>query len=224
MNRVLQPKTIFSFENNDNFNTESTVKVTPPSKTKRRKINGDAPRASWKHPAILRLIYHYKENIHIMNGNLKRHEEVWQDISDALVKQGYNFSHLQCEDKWKYKKLYVDTIDKNKQSGTPENTCPYFNEFDEIYGKSHSVNPPALASNRALTNSPTSEISTVSVSDSDEKESIAKKKKSRNSKQLDLWTDIFRNGTAKVSRKIIGFAKKQMQTQNALLAKILEKL
>lgn len=45
MNRVLQPKTIFSFENNDNFNTESTVKVTPPSKTKRRKINGDAPRS-----------------------------------------------------------------------------------------------------------------------------------------------------------------------------------
>lgn len=71
-----------------------------------------------------------------MNSNFKRHEEVWQDISDALIKEGYNFSHLQCEDKWKYlKKLYVNTVDKNKQSGTSENTCPYFKEFDEIYGR-----------------------------------------------------------------------------------------
>lgn len=51
--------------------------------------------ALWKHPAILHLIHHYKENMHIINGNFKRHEEVWQDISDALVKERYNFSHLQ---------------------------------------------------------------------------------------------------------------------------------
>lgn len=185
--------------------------------------------ALWKHPAILHLIHHYKENMHIINGNFKRHEEVWQDISDALVKEGYNFSHLQCKDKLKYhKKLYVDTIDKNKQSGTSENTCPYFNKFDEIYSKSHSVNPPAFASNRALTNSPTvSEI----VSDSDEQEPIAKKKKSRNSKQLDLWTDIFRNDALtreearqKRLEELLALQREQMQTQNVLLAKILEKL
>jgi len=68
------------------------------------------------------LIHHYKANMHVMNSNSKRHEEVWQDISDALAKEGYYFSHLQCEDKWKYlKKLYVDTVDKNKESGTAEN-------------------------------------------------------------------------------------------------------
>jgi len=103
----------------------------------------------------------YKANMHVMNSNSKRHEEVWQDISDALAKEGYYFSHLQCEDKWKYlKKLYVDTVDKNKESGIAENTYSYFKEFHEIYGKSHSVNPPALASNRTVTN--ISEISSDS--------------------------------------------------------------
>lgn len=164
-----------------------------------------------------------------MNGNFKRHEEVWQDISDALAKEGYYFSHLQCEDKWKYhKKLYVDTIDKNKESGTPENTCPYFNEFDEIYSKSHSVKPLALASNRVMTNSDI----VSEISDFDEQESIRiPKKKSRVSKEIDLWTDIFRNDAAareearqKRHEELLALQREQMQTQNTLLAKLLEKL
>ncbi|XP_018365960.1 PREDICTED: trihelix transcription factor GTL1-like [Trachymyrmex cornetzi] len=163
-----------------NNNAGSQVQVTLP-KTKRRKTV-DTPRASWKHPAILCLIHHYKANMHVMNSNSKRHEEIWQDISDALAKEGYYFSHLQCEDKWKYlKKVYIETVDKNKESGTAENTCPYFKEFHDIYSKSHSVNPPALASNRILKN--ISECESFSQSDSEEKN--VPKKKSRNSKQLD---------------------------------------
>jgi len=160
-----------------------------------------------------------------MNSNSKRHEEVWQDISDALAKEGYYFSHLQCEDKWKYlKKLYVDTVDKNKESGTAENTCSYFKEFHEIYGKSHSVNPPALASNRAVTN--ISEISSGS-----EEQECVRKKKSRISKQLESWTDIFRSDAVireearqKRHEESLTLQREQMQTQNILLAKILEKL
>lgn len=180
---------------------------------------------SWKHPAILRLIHYYKENMHVMSGNLKRHEEIWQDISDALAKEGYYYSHLQCEDKWKYlKKIYIDTKDKNKQSDTAENTCPYFKEFDEIYSKSHSVKPPALASNRTLTNS----VSTSEISDSDEQESMPKKK-SRASKQIDLWTDTFRNDAREEARQkrheeLLTLQKEQMQIQNTLSSKILEKL
>lgn len=162
--------------------------------------------------------------MHVMNSNSKRHEEIWQDISDALAKEGYYFSHLQCEDKWKYlKKLYTETVDKNKESGTVENTCPYFKEFGEIYGKSHCINPPALASNRTLTNTP--EI----FSDSDQE--CISKKKSRNSKQLELWTNIFRDDAAareearqKRHEELLTLQKEQMQTQNTLLTKILEKL
>lgn len=183
--------------------------------------------ASWKHPAILCLIHHYKENMHVMNSNSKRHEEIWQDISDALAKKGYHFSHLQCEDKWKYlKKLYVETVDKNKESGTAENTCPYFKEFHEIYGKSHSVNPPALASNRTLTN-----MSVVPEISSDLEQEYISKKKRRNSKQLESWTDTFRNDAAareearqKRHEESLALQKEHMQTQNTLLAKILEKL
>lgn len=165
--------------------------------------------------------------MHVFNGNCKRHEEVWQDISDALMKEGYNFSHLQCEDKWKYhKKLYVDTVDKNKQSGTAENTCPYFKEFDEIYSKSHSVKPLALASNRALTNS----VTVSDISDS-ENETLRPKKKSRTSMQLESWTNIFRDDAIvreearqKRHEKSLALQREQMQTQNTLLGKILEKL
>lgn len=166
--------------------------------------------------------------MHVMNGNLKRHEEIWQDIADALAKEGHNFSHLQCEDKWKYlKKIYVETKDKNKESGTPENTCPYFNELDEIYGKSHSVKPLALASNQTITSS----TSVSELSDFDERESIIPKKKSRRSQDIDLWTETFRNDAAareearqKRHEELLTLQKEQMQTQNALLAKILEKL
>lgn len=162
-----------------------------------------------------------------MNGNSKRHEEVWQDISDALAKEGYNFSHLQCEDKWKYlKKVYTDTVDKNKQSGTAENTCPYFNEFHEIYGKAHSVNPPALASNRTMTH-----VSAAPEIPSDSEEETLPKKQSRVSKQLASWTDTFRNDAAvreqarqKRHDESLALQREQMQIQNDLLAKILDKL
>lgn len=162
--------------------------------------------------------------MHVMNSNIKRHEEVWQDISDALNKEGYYFSHLQCEDKWKYhKKLYIETVDKNKESGTAENTCPYFKEFGEIYSKSHSVKPPALASNRPLTSSD----SVSEVEDSNEHEP---KKKSRISK-LESWTEIYRNDATlreearqKRHEEVLALQREQMQTQTTLLTKILEKL
>lgn len=37
--------------------------------------------------------------------------------------------------------------DNNSKSGAPLKKCKYYDEMDEIYGKSHSVQPVAIASN-----------------------------------------------------------------------------
>jgi len=54
-------------------------------------------------------------------------------ITKDLLKEGYTFTWIQCEQKWKnITKVYRDTIDHNNKTGNDRKECPFFKELDEI--------------------------------------------------------------------------------------------
>ncbi|WVZ14313.1 hypothetical protein V8G54_011879 [Vigna mungo] len=68
---------------------------------------------------------------------------LWEDISIAMQRLGYNRSAKRCKEKWEnINKYFKKMRENNKERRENSKTCPYFHELDAIYKeKSLSQNP-----------------------------------------------------------------------------------
>ncbi|MED6171690.1 hypothetical protein PIB30_043113 [Stylosanthes scabra] len=59
---------------------------------------------------------------------------IWEEISEAMNKMGYNRSAKKCKEKWEnINKYYKRTVGSGKKRRQNSKTCPYFNELDVLY-------------------------------------------------------------------------------------------
>lgn len=101
----------------------------------------------WTRNSILRLIHFYKSNELKFKSTTIRNETVFKLIAAELKKEGYNFTGVQCRDKFKYLKMkYTKKLDNMKNTGEPAMHFEYFTEMDEVFGKKPNAVPVAIAS------------------------------------------------------------------------------
>ncbi|KAF8026459.1 hypothetical protein BT93_F3056 [Corymbia citriodora subsp. variegata] len=64
---------------------------------------------------------------------------LWEEISAAMRKLGYNRSSKRCKEKWENINKYFKKVkESNKQRPEDSKTCPYFHQLDALYKeKSH---------------------------------------------------------------------------------------
>ncbi|KAF4357217.1 hypothetical protein CsatB_023563 [Cannabis sativa] len=61
---------------------------------------------------------------------------LWEDISAAMRKLGYNRSSKRCKEKWENINKYFKRVkDSNKRRVEDSKTCPYFHQLDALYNK-----------------------------------------------------------------------------------------
>ncbi|XP_036144949.1 uncharacterized protein LOC118646357 [Monomorium pharaonis] len=123
----------------------------------------------WSKDAVLFLIKQWKKNSSKFASTTIRNDEVWKDITKALEDAGFTgYTWKQAQDKWKYiRKGYMKMKDNigDKSSSASRITCKFFDELDEVFRKSPSVEPISVASSRNFTSLPSEDTD----SDSDKK-------------------------------------------------------
>lgn len=139
---------------------------------------------SWNRQAILLLISLYKEHQKCFKDTSMKNEKVWNMISEKFKAEGFCYTKVQCENKFKYlKSRYIKRKDNMGDKGTGESPCSfdYYKEFDEIFGDKPNIKPIAVASSIKGCSSTTG---TDNSSESDE----PPVKKTRMEKQVSkLW-------------------------------------
>ena len=61
---------------------------------------------------------------------------MWEEISLAMKKLGYDRSSKRCKEKWENINKYFKRMkQKNKRKPEDSKTCPYYQQLDEIYSK-----------------------------------------------------------------------------------------
>lgn len=70
---------------------------------------------------------------------------LWEEISTAMKKLGYNRSAKRCKEKWENMNKYFKKVrDSSKKRPEDAKTCPYFNQLDALYKEktTKKVNDP----------------------------------------------------------------------------------
>lgn len=79
-----------------------------------------------------------------------RNEEVWKSIAKELEDVGFKgYIWKQVEDKWtNLRKGYMKVKDNqgDKNSGAAKMTCKFYEELDDIFRSSPSIQPTSVAS------------------------------------------------------------------------------
>ncbi|KVH98630.1 Myb-like domain-containing protein, partial [Cynara cardunculus var. scolymus] len=66
---------------------------------------------------------------------------LWEDISAAMRKLGYNRNAKRCKEKWEnINKYYKKMKEGNKKRPEDSKTCPYFHQLDAIYSEKANNN------------------------------------------------------------------------------------
>ncbi|XP_020298477.1 trihelix transcription factor GTL1-like [Pseudomyrmex gracilis] len=186
----------------------------------------DQSATHWEHSAIMLLFYLYKDHLPLFKNDKIRNNIVWKKIGNCLKEKGYTYTVKQIENKWKnLRKNYIKVKDHNSKSGASYKKCKYYDEMEEIYGKSPIVQPVALASNLSQ------KVSSFSFDEeqtSDEDSDIAPPpKKSKMEKQLHALTEYMeKNEKAKERRhkERLEYQKEAVETYKEVMSKLLEKL
>ncbi|XP_022773391.1 trihelix transcription factor GT-2-like [Durio zibethinus] len=72
---------------------------------------------------------------------------LWEEISAAMRKLGYNRNAKRCKEKWEnINKYYKKVKESNKRRPEDSKTCPYFHQLDAIYKEKISKNENSLSS------------------------------------------------------------------------------
>lgn len=183
----------------------------------------------WGRNAILLLIELFKDNYKDFKDTSIKNEHVWTKIAQEMNKQGFKFTKIQVENKFKYlKQRYMKKKDNmgNKSTGESPIVFDYFLEFDEIFGSKPSVKPLAIASSSKL------EVNIQSDS-TDENEKPEKKniKTSRLDKELEGWKEYFskkdeekENARERRHREKMEVAEKAITSYEKLMEKLIDKL
>ncbi|XP_018405657.1 PREDICTED: uncharacterized protein LOC108782007 [Cyphomyrmex costatus] len=124
--------------------------------------------------------------------------------------------------------------DHNSKSGNAPKTCSFYNELDEIFHKSPSVTPVALASSRTkrAIEKDTTDDETFDEMDTDcEKINSKKIKKSKLNRELEAWSKTLREDAEKreLARErrheaVIAVQNKGIAAFTDVMNKLLEKL
>ncbi|EFN85916.1 hypothetical protein EAI_13708, partial [Harpegnathos saltator] len=101
----------------------------------------------WQHSSDIMLHFClWKDHEKLFDDKI-RNEVMWNKIVEFFKDKGYIFTGKQVENKWKnLRKTYIKIKDNNSKSGAALKKCKYYDEMDEIFGKSHSIQPVAIAS------------------------------------------------------------------------------
>lgn len=100
------------------------------------------------------------------NGN-KVHKSLWEKISKELSTFGVTASSTQCSNKWKaMKREYKKTVDDNSRTGAEKKTCPFYKEFNELYGNKSETRPSYVMSSSKSESVAIDEINDKAIMDS----------------------------------------------------------
>ncbi|KVH99611.1 Myb-like domain-containing protein [Cynara cardunculus var. scolymus] len=68
---------------------------------------------------------------------------LWEEISSAMRKLGYNRNAKRCKEKWEnINKYYKKVKESSKKRPEDSKTCPYFHQLDAIYREKASIKLP----------------------------------------------------------------------------------
>ncbi|CAL1534729.1 unnamed protein product [Lymnaea stagnalis] len=89
----------------------------------------------WSKAAVLKLIQLHNEHQHLFDDPHYKKKSVWEMVSMCMQKEGYAYSWIQAENKWKaITKKYRDTVDHNAKHGhIIMRKCPFYNELATVY-------------------------------------------------------------------------------------------
>ncbi|XP_057772898.1 trihelix transcription factor DF1-like [Salvia miltiorrhiza] len=120
----------------------ATVPVTPPSKgTEAAKIDnggGDnsmtsASSSRWPKAEVQALI-NLRTSLDLKYQENGPKGPLWEEISGAMGKMGYNRSSKRCKEKWENINKYFKKVkESSKKRPEDSKTCPYFHQLDAIY-------------------------------------------------------------------------------------------
>ncbi|KYQ54695.1 hypothetical protein ALC60_06429 [Trachymyrmex zeteki] len=149
----------------------------------------------WSRDATLFLIDQWKKSSSKFTSTTIRNEEVWKNIVKELENVGFTgYTWKQAEDKWKnIRKGYMKVKDNmgDKSSGAARVTCKFYDELDEIFRKSPSVEPISVASSHKSNNLPA--VDSDSDSDKENLKYQSKKKKTKLQKETISMLSIFKD-------------------------------
>jgi hypothetical protein len=71
---------------------------------------------------------------------------LWEEISGAMRKIGYNRSAKRCKEKWENINKYFKKVkESNKKRPEDSKTCPYFHQLDALYRERNKFENPSAA-------------------------------------------------------------------------------
>lgn len=71
---------------------------------------------------------------------------LWEEISAAMRKIGYNRSSKRCKEKWENINKYFKKVkESNKKRPEDSKTCPYFHQLDALYRERNKFENPSAA-------------------------------------------------------------------------------
>ncbi|XP_062608041.1 uncharacterized protein LOC134269868 [Saccostrea cucullata] len=153
------------------------------------------------------------------NGS-KVHKSLWDTISHELSDLGIAATATQCSNKWKaMKREYKKTVDNNSRTGAEKKTCPFHDDFGELYGNKSGTRPQyVMASKKVNTeddkedstcNSGSSPESSSKTSTSSSSSSAAKKITKRKRKDQFSLLEEYTKGQEKYRKERFGINLKE---------------
>ena len=106
-------------------------------------------RKAWSRKAIILLIELYKKYQKEFRNTTIKNGKVWDKIKQTMSSNGFQYTTIQIENKFKYLKArYVKVKDNGGTRGTGESPIrfQYFEEFDDIFACSPNIKPVSEAS------------------------------------------------------------------------------
>lgn len=90
--------------------------------------------------ALIRLRTEMDIHVHVhsqgSNSNSNTKGSLWEDISSAMKKIGYDRSAKRCKEKWENINKYFKRMkEKNKRKPMDSKTCPYYHHLEALYSK-----------------------------------------------------------------------------------------
>jgi hypothetical protein len=98
------------------------------------------------------LIIEYKERKDRFSNTIENHVSIWKEIAASLQIQHHPYDWKKCQ--WKFRRMkqkYHEVIQNTRKTGSSAIHFRHFEIFNEMFKKSHSTNPQALASSLVYT-------------------------------------------------------------------------
>lgn len=163
------------------------------------------------------------------NGS-KVHKSLWDNISKELSDLGIVATATQCSNKWKaMKREYKKTVDNNSRTGAEKKTCPFYDDFGELYGNKSGTRPQYVIGSKKVNTEDDKEDSTCNSGSSPESSSktsssssAAKKITKRKRKDQFSLLEEYAKGQEKYRKERFELAKEQHTEKMNLMGKLIE--